>query len=182
MIAEVSIVLLIFYGVLWWIGPGVDLYLPPRGPCGGGLIKAKQKRTLADIRNTGTAFMSFLNENKVPETTPFESTDSDPIAAPAGSVDVGGYRLASYDEIFGLLHPRDDFFFMQAVPDIDGWKQPLEFRLAGDPTSPTGLVIRSPGCDGEYEQDTYEIGPFISTDYRRDIVWADGSFLRWPGR
>jgi hypothetical protein len=27
---------------------------------------------------------------------------------------------------------------------------------------------------------TWNVTPFIATDYDQDIVWADGYFVRWP--
>ena len=27
-----------------------------------------------------------------------------------------------------------------------------------------------------------DVGPFIATDYDRDIAWADGYFVSWPGQ
>jgi hypothetical protein len=42
------------------------------------------------------------------------------------------------------------------------------------------LAIRSAGGDGIFEGSTYSYGPFVSTDFNRDIIWADGVFVRWP--
>lgn len=42
------------------------------------------------------------------------------------------------------------------------------------------LAIRSPGSDGNWDGDSYSMAPFISTDYKQDIVWANGLIVRWP--
>lgn len=70
---------------------------------------------------------------------------------------------------------------MLEVPQVDGWGHPIEFYFQGLHVPPPRIVIRSPGCDGRFEGETYETGPFAATDYRQDIVWAEGEFVRWPG-
>jgi hypothetical protein len=95
-------------------------------------------------------------------------------------LDVNAYRLASHAEIYSFLHPSETFFFMQTVPKEDGWENDPEFRLAGDPSRPMAFLIRSSGCDGEFDHERYELGPFVVLDYAQDIVWADGMFWRWP--
>jgi hypothetical protein len=42
------------------------------------------------------------------------------------------------------------------------------------------MGIRSTGRDNSAEGETYTVGPFITTQYDRDIVWADGFFVRFP--
>jgi hypothetical protein len=42
------------------------------------------------------------------------------------------------------------------------------------------LAIRSPGYDGEFESDGYVFGTFPPTDYKADIVWTSGYFIRAP--
>src|SRR6188474_3642525 len=74
------------------------------------LQKAKQKRTVADIRNVGTAEMSWL---------------TDQIAAAAAgatnTVNTASYSAISATELASLLVPQ----YVQEVPKNDGWKNPV---------------------------------------------------------
>jgi len=131
--------------------------------------KAKQKRTMADVRITGTAMFSWLTDQVG--------------AAAAGqansNVDIGSYGTLRTPAALGsLLSPH----YLQNVPPIDGWKFPYEYYLK------TGalvherqvMLIRSRGRDKAYEAASYSVTSFDSTDYDEDIVWADGFMVRWP--
>ena len=50
------------------------------------------------------------------------------------------------------------------------WQLPDDMRIA----------VRSAGADGSFDTTTYQVGPFVATDYSQDIVWAGGFFIRWP--
>jgi prepilin-type N-terminal cleavage/methylation domain-containing protein len=132
------------------------------------LQKAKQKRTVADVRNTGTAMFSWLTDQVG--------------AAAAGAVstiDIADYDAAkkTSDQLRALLTPR----YMQEVPAVDGWKNQYEFYLNDTaPLSAHVMLIRSGGRNGTMDLDTYDVTSFDPTDYDQDIVWADGFFVRWP--
>ena len=135
--------------------------------------KAKQKRTVAEVRNTGTAWMSWLSDQVG--------------AASAGAAkiyDASVFTGRSYEELFGYLHPSDTFFYMQEVPQFDGWKYPLSFGQSSSLASSKAIILCSSGGDGMLEEDdctkSYEVTSFISTDFDQDIIWADGYFVRWP--
>lgn len=123
------------------------------------LQKAKQKRTMADIRNLGTAVVSF-------------------------SVDEGGPPPAgSIEELAGLLVP----LYIREVPMNDGWGRPLRYECwNGEPGAETcaHFALASAGRDGEWEyaslRDYAPPEPFSANDYDRDIVYGDGFFIRWP--
>lgn len=128
--------------------------------------KAKQKRTMAEMRITGTALMAWL-------------TDQTNAAAAGATFDLTGYGTSSAVQMEALLVPT----YLQGVARLDGWKHPYEYRLnTGSSTmSSTGVMaIRSGGMNGVFDADTYEPGSFVPTDYNQDIVWADGFFVRWP--
>ncbi len=137
------------------------------------LQKAKQKRTVADIRNTGTAWMSWL-------------TDQVGVAsAGSGRTWNGSDTIKlTYPQVFGYLHPSDTFFYMQEVPQFDGWNYGLCYCKNPALLASNLLVICSPGRDGVFEQDccgtSHSVGPFLPTDYNQDIIWADGYFIEWP--
>ncbi len=137
------------------------------------LQKAKQKRTAADIRDAGTAWMSWLTDQVG--------------SASAGATkiyDAEGFEDVSYPELFGYLHPTDDFFYMQDVPQVDGWRYRLYFGKSRSLVASNVLIICSGGGDDALENgdctDSWEVRPFVATDFAQDLVWADGYFVRWP--
>ncbi len=137
------------------------------------LQKAKQKRTVADMRNTGTAWMSWLTDQV------------GAASAGAGKTWKGaGLGDVSYVQVFGYLHPSDTFFYMQEVPQEDGWKYAFAFGKNTNLLDSQVLVICSGGRDGTLSDCTadHDVAPFIATDYNHDIVWGDGYFVMWPGQ
>lgn len=135
------------------------------------LQKAKQKRTVSDARNTGTAWMSWLTDQVG--------------AASAGSAqtyDGTAHTQVDYGVIFEYLHPNNNFFYMQEVPDVDGWGFPFLYALNYDLVQSQVLMICSGGRGGGLAtcNASWSVMPFLATDYNQDIVWADGYFVRWP--
>ena len=129
------------------------------------LQKAKQKRTVADMRNVGTAQMSWL---------------TDQIAAAAAGAS-NTFNINSYDTITAaslsaLLVPQ----YIQEVPLKDGWKNNYEWYLTTNFSLKNIMASRSCGQKGDCDQDTGTSGGFDPTDYEQDIIWADGFFVRWP--
>lgn len=137
------------------------------------LQKAKQKRTVADLRNVGTAWMSWLTDQVGASA-----------AGAAKTYDASSFSEPSYVELFGYLHPETTFFYMQEVPQFDGWRYPLRFGQAESLVSSNVLIVCSGAADGAFEGDdctkSYDVGAFVATDFKQDIVWADGYFVRWP--
>ena len=138
------------------------------------LQKAKQKRTVADIRNTGTAWMSWLTDQVGAAS-----------AGAAKTYNASSFGTVSYPELFEYLHPSSTFFYMQEVPQIDGWKYPLTFAKAGNLLDANTVIICSGGRDagptGIACNASWTVAPFVATDYDQNIVWADGYFVAWPG-
>ena len=138
------------------------------------LQKAKQKRTISDVRNTGTAWMSWL-------------TDQVGAASAGQSVFKGTLHTVTvtYAEIYKYLRPSNTFFYMQEVPERDGWTQPIAYRRASNLLWSSTMSIYAPCRDGAWNatggpsKDIAVYG-FMSTDYDQDIVWADGYFVLWP--
>lgn len=132
------------------------------------LQKAKQKRTVADVRNTGTAMFSWL---------------TDQVGAAAAGASASDVALSSYGSVLtgaqmnSVLVPQ----YMQEVPNVDGWKTPYEYYLkTAAPLDPQVMAIRSLGRDKASEGTSYSVTSFDPTDYDQDIFWADGFFVRWP--
>ena len=138
------------------------------------LQKAKQKRTVADMRDTGTAWMSWLTDQVG--------------AASAGQTKVylgNVHSSVDYANLFNYLHPSASFFYMQEVPQIDGWNYPLRYAASlNNLVSSSVMMICAGGRNGDMVDTNcakaWNVEPFISTDYDQDIVWADGYFVRWP--
>jgi len=133
---------------------------------------AAQKRTVADIRNTGTAMFSWLTDQLGAAAAGQSQTDMTQIRT-----DLRQYSPISAQELAELLVPQ----YIQSVPETDGWGHPYEYYLnVADPLQKQVMSIRSPGKDGRFSADDYTTGPFTPSNYDEDIVWSDGFFVRWP--
>jgi len=133
------------------------------------LQKAKQKRTVADMRNTGTAMFSWL---------------TDQVGAAAAGASNSTVNLGSYGGVVGttvlasVLTPQ----YLQDIPTLDGWKHAYEYYLnTANPLAKNVMAIRSLGRNGSNDGGPdYSVTSFEPTAYDNDIVWADGFFVRWP--
>ena len=135
------------------------------------LQKAKQKRTVGDMRDVGAAWFSWL---------------TDQIGAAAAGT-VGQWdssnltALTSGDALLSTLYISSTMFYIQEVPNRDGWGNNYTYLYSGNPLTAQVMAIFSPGrTGGTGIQTTYTMGPFLATDYDQDIVWADGYFVRYP--
>ncbi len=134
------------------------------------LQKAKQKRTVADERNLGTAEMSWL-------------TDQVGAAAAGASGTGGSWATSDYGTardcsvLTGLLVSQ----YIQKVPCVDGWNNNYVFYLkTGSQVLDEQVMAIISGGRDRSSTSTYTAGSFTPTDYAQDIVWADGFFVRWP--
>ena len=137
------------------------------------LQKAKQKRTMADERNVGTAFLSWV-------------TDQASAAAAGGTStnqwDGSLYTSKSHAWLASTLHPSTTFFYMNEIPALDGWKFSYVVGYGGNPLASQVIALGSGGRNGDMTSfGTYQVGPFTPTDYDQNIIWSDGFFVRWPG-
>lgn len=137
------------------------------------LQKAKQKRTVSDLRNTGTAWMSWLTDQVG--------------ASSAGQrvYDAQNFRPVNYPTLFTYLNQPGDnvFFYMQDIPQFDGWKHPYTYAVNNNLLDGNVMILCSSGRDTDYSvacQGTHTSGAFIATDYDHDIVFADGYFVKYP--
>lgn len=133
------------------------------------LDKAKQKRSVADLRIVGTAMMAWLTDQS--------SAAAAGRAGAPSAVDLSVFSPISLGALESELIPR----YIQEVPQRDGWKNDYDYFLETE--SPQGFLVmagRSLGKDGVASGDSYETGGFEPTDYVQDIVWTDGFFIRWP--
>jgi len=139
---------------------------------------AASKATLADMRNVGTAMMSWLTDQiaDLPEPpggwSPPDSVD------PSDPVDWSQCPPISRDDLRTILVPA----YILEIPQEDGWGSDLEFCLETlDFNRSRYLVgLRSPGRDGLFERASHPPGAFGRDDFDADVVWLDGFFARWP--
>ena len=130
--------------------------------------KAKQKRTVADIRITGTAMMAWLSDEVGAAAAGQAATDT---------IDMTLYKTITRANLSALLVPS----YIEVVPNLDGWKTPYEYFLdTSTPLSRQVMAIGSGGLDKSSISGTYTAGSFDPTDYEQDILWVDGYFVRWP--
>ena len=120
------------------------------------LNRAKQKKTVADIRTIATAWEARASE--------------------LGRYNAAGFTFPStavtYADLRTLLVPT----YAQTLPTVDGWNRPLQFGVEGVPA--TEYAIRSAGRDGAFESGAYTAG--ATNDPDCDIVYSAGSFIVYP--
>ncbi len=118
------------------------------------LQKAKQKRTVADMRTIAVALESYR-----------EQADDYPQASGASEL---GPMLAGHG-----YHGKME----------DGWNRAFRFTcLSPGRSGCASYELDSGGRDGVFEHDpgAYDEGSFQPTAYDSDPVLSDGGFLRWP--
>jgi type II secretion system protein G len=131
------------------------------------LQKAKQKRTVADMRNIGTAMFSWLTDQ----------VGAAAAGASATEVDLSKYSASDSTTVASVLVPQ----YVQSIPEKDGWKKDFHYWLeTTNVLQPQVMAIGSGGRDASVPSGTYTVAGFDPTDYDQDIVWADGFFVRWP--
>ncbi|MFI5182375.1 MAG: type II secretion system protein GspG [Thermoanaerobaculia bacterium] len=124
--------------------------------------RAKQKRTMADMRSIGTALEAYaVDYNKYPA------------AAGAYSMPSGITGISLTNTIgsaVGALSPT----YIRTMPLKDGWNSYFHYTVSG-----TGLdyILGSTGKDGAIEGAPV-LGP--TTNFNNDILFADGQFIQWP--
>ena len=137
------------------------------------LQKAKQKRTVGDIRAVGGAWFSWLTDQV-----------GAAAAGTANTYDYGGLGpVIEPSALLTTLFQSTSMFYIQEVPDNDGWGNKFDYRWSGNVLSAQVIGICSEGRDGATTTGctgTYTMGPFNATKYDEDIVWADGFFIRYP--
>ena len=113
--------------------------------------RARQKRSLADLRTIGLAIETYAVDNS------FYPTYSE---AP-----VGGVLVES-------LEP----YAVKSVPREDGWRNLFVAR-----SQSLHYTVVSYGADKipEGSMDSYSSGT-VTTDYECDIVYSNGSFVQYP--
>ena len=132
------------------------------------LQKAKQKRTVGDMRNVGSAMFSWLTDQ----------VGAAGAGASATTVNLDDYLTIAHTAITQRLVIDHDY--IQQVPQLDAWKGTYDYFLnTDDPLAKQVMAIASDGRSGAVAG-PYTAAAFDPTDYDQDLVWADGFFVRWP--
>ncbi len=126
--------------------------------------RAKQKRTMADMRAIATAWEARATDMNTYSAAGAASGTS----FPWFSVNV------TYAGILGLLTPT----YIKSMPQNDGWGRAYGFALDKAPVS-QAYGIRSQGKDGLWQTGSYVIGT-ATGNFDCDIVYSNGSFIQWP--
>ncbi len=128
------------------------------------LQKAKQKRTMADERNTGTAWLSWV---------------TDQVSAAAAGGGATTWDGSKYDEpvtdLRLTLHPTETFFYMSEIPSVDGWKNSFAYAWSGDPLGAQVIAIGSGGRDGRTNAHRPGRRPTTSATSRRPTTTRTSS-------
>ena len=135
-----------------------------------------QKTTVQTLRAIGPALELWAADNSK-GTPPSRLTprDQNPRQFDWFGADCEVVNLEVLDEI---LVPK----YVQSLPRVDGWDNPLEYCLDSDPATGylSAVGVRSTGSDGVFEGNVYVVEGFSFSEFHRDIVWADGYFTTWP--
>jgi type II secretory pathway pseudopilin PulG len=131
------------------------------------LNKSKQKRTMTDIRLSGTAWFSWV-------------TDQVSASAAGATVNVLNWDDVFTDQSFTDLELILVPSYAAFIPELDAWGHEYEYGGTSDPSDTIPVGVRSTGAEGLFQSDEYTPGAFIATDFIQDIVWAGGYFVRWP--
>lgn len=140
----------------------------------------KQAESIELTRDVGVAMFSWLTDVTVAgvDAAEAEAAAAAVDAADATTADWTSCPPISYDELSRVLVGA----YLDALPRTDAWGHPFEYCLALDrPGAPRYVVgVRSPGSDGRWQGDVYEIGGFAPDELDRDLLWIDGYFVTWP--
>ncbi|HVT01984.1 MAG TPA: prepilin-type N-terminal cleavage/methylation domain-containing protein [Thermoanaerobaculia bacterium] len=117
--------------------------------------RAKQKRTMADMRDIASAL-----ETRHVEVNTYTA---------AGILFSWPSTTLAYTNLHDELFPT----YMRNVPEFDGWNSPLQFTA-----EEASYGIRSLGGNRIGEGTDYTLGPFHN--FNCDIVYSNGGFITFP--
>lgn len=134
------------------------------------LQKAKQKRTMTDMRTVGTAWEA-------------RATDLNRYNA-AGTISAVTLCSKSYTNanVVGALVPT----YIKLLPSDDAWTNQLRFRgdaAFGDVAPANNYMIWSAGRNGSSDGSTgFETDPVggATTNFNNDIIFSNGVFVQYP--
>lgn len=117
--------------------------------------RAKQRRTMGDIRSTATAIEAYaVDFNRYP----VAAAITIPTLTKTLGASAAGYIAPTY---------------IRVAPLSDGWNS---WFLYADASNGSAYAIASTGRDGATQ--AFVGGP--TTDFNADIVYMNGQFVQWP--
>ncbi len=138
------------------------------------LNKAKQKKDMSTMRNTGEAWFSWYTDLF------------------AGAAAAGAATSITLPNSYGPTSLETDLVpqYIQTLEDTDAWGTLFTFYRAASLTSvmktaagTAAIAITGAGRGGSLTVSS-PVTPttFDPTDYSQDLVWADGIFIRYPAK
>ena len=130
------------------------------------LHRAKQKRTMADMRSIAISW-----EVRATDTNRYN-------AAGALSILDTCAEIITVSQLSGALVPT----YAKVVPKLDGWGNPLRFQTEapmGDPVQSNDYLIWAAGKDGLFTATSSDEGGG-TTNFNQDIIFSRGVFLQYP--
>jgi type II secretory pathway pseudopilin PulG len=112
--------------------------------------RAKQKRTMADMRTVATALEAY-------------GVDHEREEYPAGT---------TVEELRRHLQPT----YVITLPALDGWATPMRYLSLPD----RNYVIVSAGKDKTFESQPTDYTPGTTENFDCDIVFSSGQFVQYP--
>lgn len=122
--------------------------------------RARQKRTMADIRSAATAWEAYASD--------YSRYNA------AGTISITGVPVDA--DIGSRLCPT----YIKTLPVKDGWTNDIEYfaeNPIGDPVPASYYFIRSKGKD---QQADATLPGGATTNFNDDIVYSNGSFIQYP--
>ncbi|HEX9160514.1 MAG TPA: prepilin-type N-terminal cleavage/methylation domain-containing protein [Thermoanaerobaculia bacterium] len=124
------------------------------------LLRARQKRTMADIRSIAVAWETRAVDEK--------------------QYNAAGFTLPAYPVTFPQLQTMLAPTYIKVLPQTDAWGVPFAFnadQVVGSATPAEQYAVRSAGRDGKFST-SYTPGPTEDPD--EDIVYDGGTFIVYP--
>ncbi|HET7705460.1 MAG TPA: prepilin-type N-terminal cleavage/methylation domain-containing protein [Thermoanaerobaculia bacterium] len=128
--------------------------------------RAKQKRTMADIRSIAISW-----EVRATDTNRYN-------AAGALSILASCAEQIDYAALSGALVPT----YAKIVPKLDGWSNPLRFQTEfpmADVEASNDYIIWASAKDGLFTATSGDEGGGM-TNFNDDIIFSRGVFLQYP--
>lgn len=119
--------------------------------------RAKQKRTMADLRSISTAIEArSTDKNEYPD-------------------------VQNFSDLRPLLEPE----YIRTVPLVDGWGHPFRYACTSYQDGHcNGYAVASSGKDGVFENDDLKAAaqsaPTPTKNFDCDIIYANGKFVEYP--
>jgi hypothetical protein len=138
---------------------------------------AHHLRAAAEVHKVGNAMFSWLSDHPVDAVPPELIRTGGSFGVTQYDGTVATYEVVAAPELARILVPS----YLAALPTEDPWGYPYEYAVNPNLQGANVLAIRSRGGDGVFQDGPYARGQFEPTNWVEDVVWADGSWVRYIG-